>query len=539
MRVCGLSWATLKFRVTAIFLAAGMSGCGGGAVTTPPPPPDFTLSTSPSTLLVAVNGSCQVTITATPVNGFSGSVAVSMNSLPSGVTVSPSLPQRLGPGGLTLTLTASPSALVGNYSPLLTASQGGLQHSAAVQLSIANRAPLTLSVPSQSFSLSQASSTSMNIAVDAGVGVVDYMAQLQAVVPAGLIASFSTSTISPNQSVALSLTAGNTELIGPTSVVVEATRSTDGVEFSATVPVVVTPNPVITGSILEFPVPTTAAAPSAITQGPDVAMWFSEEAANQIGRIALDATISEFPVPTPNAGIGGMATGSDGNIYFTESKASQIGTYNLSTAQFTEWPTPIPAAGPGGIVSAPDGTLWVMGAAVDTVFHLTTQGTFLPSVTLNQGCYPHGPIIGSDGNLWFACILANQIVSITPQGAVNYYNLPNPASLPTILTNGSDGNIYFTEQVGRIGQFNLISASFTEWAVPTNNSVPYGISSVANNICFTERSASKIACMPTGGGTIVEYATPTPSATPAKMSLGPDGRLWFTEQSGNNIGQLN
>lgn len=480
-----------------------------------------------------------MTITTTGVNGFSGSVAISMNSLPSGITVSPSLPQQLGPGGLTLTLTASQAAVVGNYSPSLIANQGTLQHSAAMQLSVANRAPLTLSVPSQAFSLPQASSTSMNITVNAGVGVVDFMAQLQAVVPAGLSASFSSSTVSPNQTVALTLTTGSAELIGPTNVILEAIRSTDGVEFSATVPLVITPDPVITGSILEFPVPTPAAAPSAITQGPDLAMWFSEEAANQIGRIALDATVSEFPVPTPNAGIGGMATGSDGNMYFTESKASQVATYNLTTAQFTEWPTPIPAAGPGGIVSAPDGTLWIMGAAVDTVFHLTTQGSFLPPVALNPGCYPHGPIIGTDGNLWFACILANQIVTITPQGVVSYYNLPNPASLPTILTNGSDGNIYFTEQVGRVGQFNLTNASFTEWAVPTPNSVPYGIGSVANNICFTERSASKIGCMPTGGGAIVEYATPTPSATPAKMSLGPDGRLWFTEQSGNKIDQLN
>lgn len=480
-----------------------------------------------------------MTVTANAVNGFSGPISISMNSLPSGVTVSPPLPQQMGPGGLTLTLTASSSAVVGNYSPLLMASKGALQHSAAVQLSIADRANLTLTVPSQSFSLPQASSTSMDIAVDAGLGVVDFMAQLQVVTPPGLTASFSSSTISPNQSVALTLTAGNTELIGPTNVIVEAFRSTDGVEFSVTVPLVITPNPVISGSILEFPVPTPAAAPSAITQGPDLAMWFSEEAANQIGRIALDATVSEFTVPTPNAGIGGMTTGSDGNMYFTESKVSQVATYNLTTAQFTEWPTPIAAAGPGGIVSASDGTLWVMGAAVDTIFHLTTQGTFLASVTLNAGCYPHGPTIGPDGNLWFACILANQLVSVTPQAAVTYYNLPNPASMPTILTSGSDGNIYFTEQVGRVGQFNLTNASFTEWAVPTPNSVPYGIGSVANNICFTERSASKIGCMPTGGGAIVEYPTPTPAATPSKMSLAPDGRLWFTEQSGNNIAQLN
>ncbi len=505
----------------------------------PPPTPDFVINLSVPTVAIALGGSNQIQVTDKAVNGFSGPVTINISALPAGVTVSPSLPQLLTPGGLTLTFTATTSALVGTYTPLISGSSGGLQHSANLRLSLANRAQLNLGVPGQAVALVQASSTSIGVTVDAGTGIIDFTAQLQVVTPVGVAANFSSATISPNSTVTLSLSASPTALIGPAVVTVEAFRNVDGVEFSANFPIVIDPDPVITGNIIEFPVLTAAAAPSAITRGPDLAMWFGEEAANQLGRIALDGTVSEYPVPTQNAGIGGIVTGSDGNLYFTESKVSQIATYNFGTGQITEWPIPVPAAGPGGIVSAPDGTLWVMGAAVDTLFHLTTQGAFLPSVTLNPGCYPHGPVVGADGNVWFACIFGNEIVSVTPQGALTYYNLPNPSSLPTILTSGSDGNIYFTEQAGRVGEFNLSTASFTEWAVPTTNSVPYGIGSVAGNICFTERSASKIGCMPVGGGSIVEYSTPTASATPAKMSLGQDGRLWFTEQSGNKIGQLN
>src|SRR5215472_12248625 len=38
--------------------------------------------------------------------------------------------------------------------------------------------------------------------------------------------------------------------------------------------------------------------------------------------------------------------------------------------------------------------------------------------------------------------------------------------------------------------------------------------------------------------TIHEWAVPTKSAHPHDPAVGPDGSLWFTEQSGNKIGRL-
>ena len=312
----------------------------------PPPTPDFVINLSVPTVAIALGSSNQIQVTDRAVNGFSGPVTISISALPVGVTVSPSLPQLLTPGGLTLTFTATTSALVGTYTPLISGSSGGLQHSANLQLSLDNRAQLNLGVPAHTVSLLQASSTSMDLSVDAGPGIVDFSAQLQAIVPTGVTASFSSPTVSPDSTVTLTLAVSPTALIGPAVVTIEATRNVDGVEFSTNLPIVIDPDPVITGNIIEFPVLTAAAAPSAITRGPDLAMWFGEEAANQLGRIALDGTVSEYPVPTQNAGIGGIVTGSDGNLYFTESKVSQIATYNFGTGQITEGPIPVQAAGP-------------------------------------------------------------------------------------------------------------------------------------------------------------------------------------------------
>ena len=41
-----------------------------------------------------------------------------------------------------------------------------------------------------------------------------------------------------------------------------------------------------------------------------------------------------------------------------------------------------------------------------------------------------------------------------------------------------------------------------------------------------------------GAPVITEYAVPTAASYPVGITAGPDGNLWFTEYSGNKIGQL-
>jgi len=524
------------------FLCLALVGCGGSASSAPPPlqpKPDFSIAVQPPGLHLATGGSNLVQITKTALNGFMGAVSVDANSVPAGVTLLPVLPQQIGSSGLTLSVAAGSTALNGTFKLTFVAAAGNLRHSSDVDLTIGSRANLSLVVPTQVVRIAQSRTISVPVTIRGDGGIVDFDVELLASAPPGIDVTLSKSAVPPDTAVSLDILATTSAAIGPTTVTIQATRSVDGVQLSANFPVYVDPDPArtLSGTITEFLLPTTAAAPSAIAAGPDLAMWFGEEAANQLGRIGIDGSISEWPLPTTNAGIGGIATGADGNIYFTESRASKVARFSLASIQFTEWNAPVLASGPAGIVSAPDGTLWVLAPNTDNVFHLTTQGVFLPSVTLKSGCFPHGPTIGSDGNVWFACLLTDQITRVTPQSVVTYFALPSRGSRPTILANGADGNIYFTEQVGRIGALDFANLAFTEWIVPTTNAVPYGITALLNSVCFTERSASRIGCMPVGGGTIVEYATPTPTALPAKIATGPDGWLWFTEQGASKIGQ--
>src|SRR5262249_51154861 len=91
------------------------------------------------------------------------------------------------------------------------------------------------------------------------------------------------------------------------------------------------------GSITEFPTLTPTSTPAEMTIGPDGNLWFTESAANKIGRITRMGVLTEFPVPTASSGLAQIATGPDGNLWFTENSASKIGQITPS-GTITEFP---------------------------------------------------------------------------------------------------------------------------------------------------------------------------------------------------------
>src|SRR5437870_533080 len=80
----------------------------------------------------------------------------------------------------------------------------------------------------------------------------------------------------------------------------------------------------------------------------------------------------------------------------------------------------------------------------------------------------------------------------------------------------------------------------TEFPIPTANSAPYGITGGPDgNLWFTEQSPSgnNIGRI-TPGGAVTEFPVPTATSLLGNITAGPDGNLWFTEFGGNKIGTV-
>jgi streptogramin lyase len=93
-----------------------------------------------------------------------------------------------------------------------------------------------------------------------------------------------------------------------------------------------------------------------------------------------------------------------------------------------------------------------------------------------------------------------------------------------------------------------LSGKIIEFAVPTANSGPFGITAGPDgNIWFTEAGFTFLGGVTGGGnkigrittaGSTTEFSIPTAGSFPVGITAGPDGNLWFIEASTGNIGRI-
>src|SRR5580700_969686 len=80
--------------------------------------------------------------------------------------------------------------------------------------------------------------------------------------------------------------------------------------------------------------------------------------------------------------------------------------------------------------------------------------------------------------------------------------------------------------------------TIVEYPIPTTASSPAGITSGPDgNLWFVETGANKIGKITTAGS-ITEYSIPTASSGPTAITQGSDGNLWFIEGSTSKIGRI-
>ncbi len=148
---------TASIALTAVSGSMTQSASAALTIGQPAPAPTFSLAAAPAAVTVTPGGGSRtVTVAATPLNGFTGNVAVQVGSLPAGVTATP-MTLSLMPGTLqTISISASSAATAGNANIAFTGTSGSITQNASTALTIAQPPP------SPSFSL-QASPSAITV----------------------------------------------------------------------------------------------------------------------------------------------------------------------------------------------------------------------------------------------------------------------------------------------------------------------------------------------------------------------------------------
>jgi len=212
-----------------------------------------------------------------------------------------------------------------------------------------------------------------------------------------------------------------------------------------------------------FLIPTSQSRPYSIVAGPDGALWFTEIAGSNIGRITTGGVfLPEIPVASGSAPYD-IVPGTDGSsLWFTENAGNNIVEISNVCKGCTPklnppYAIPTPNSYPASITVGPDGAIWFTESGVSQVGQLT-PGSMCKTTGLDI-CEFRSPItqpgemaVGPDAALWIVEQLgtAGKIGRIETDGTTI-------SSFPAIccqefITSGPDGALWFTTNIGSVGQ---------------------------------------------------------------------------------------
>jgi virginiamycin B lyase len=272
----------------------------------------------------------------------------------------------------------------------------------------------------------------------------------------------------------------------------------------------------------------TGVAPSSVTIAPTPSVKF----------IALPSGASSGP--------NWITVDSANNLWVTEGNTNKIAERPFNVSSWNEFTIPTANSYPQGIVAASDGRIWFAEYSTNKIGAMTTAGVFTEYGTVaSGGSYPYFLVDRGDGNMWYSDPGYNhvgyELLSGYGEGETS---LPTADSQPTGIAEAPDGYLYFTEGRGYIGRLHDLFSTIQEIAEPVPSGAFYGdspgqmVRGPDGNLWFVEQSNSEIGRINIPAFTITMFQTPSPGAYPRGITVGPDGALWFTEENLNRIGRI-
>jgi virginiamycin B lyase len=210
------------------------------------------------------------------------------------------------------------------------------------------------------------------------------------------------------------------------------------------------------GQITEFDVPPCSgcgypSGPLGLTVGSDGALWYTRPGNDTIGRVTTSGQITEIPVPAPLQDATWIVNGPDGALWFTDDTGLGRMTTDGSASQV--WPG---LNYPSSIALGPDGNLWLTGSSQDVVARVTPTGRG-KLFGLDLNCDPQWIAPGA-GALWIPCYQLDEIEHVSTSGVVTRISVPSHLrNYPDVLSGivkGPGDAMWFTEyaadRLGRI-----------------------------------------------------------------------------------------
>jgi uncharacterized membrane protein len=193
--------------------------------------PDFAISATPSSRPAVQGAGTTYTATISALNGFTGSVNLSVSGLPSGASYTFNPTSITNSGNSTLTVNTASTTPAGSYQLMITATSGSLTHTAKVTLVVT--ADFTLSATPTSRTISRGSSTTYTITVGSAGTFTGTVSLSVTGIPKRASSSFTPSTLTGTGNSTLNINTNRNVPSGTYSLIISGTSGT--VSHSTTV----------------------------------------------------------------------------------------------------------------------------------------------------------------------------------------------------------------------------------------------------------------------------------------------------------------
>ena len=395
-----------------------VTGSGGGlthsttvTLTVSSASPDFTLSASPNSVSIPLSSQATSTITVTPSGGFTGSVRLSTNGVPSGVTTSYNPDPTTGTSTLFFRSTAT--AAQGTFTVTIKGVSGALIHTTTVTLTVGAASPnFTISASPASASVVQGNSGSSTITTAISGGFSSAVALSATGQPSGVTVSFVPASIAAPGSGTSSMTMAVASTTATGTYPITVTGSGGGLMHSTTVTLTVTPAAAPNFTISASPASLSVGVGNSGTSTIGVAIsgGFSSAVALSATGQPAGVTVSFSPASIPSPGSG------NSTMTMTVGSTTVPGTY----------PITVTGAG-GGLMHSTTVTLTVTGTTGGD-FTLSASPTSVSIPVSSQGTttITITPSGGFTGSVKF-------MATGVPSGVTTSFG-PNPAATTSTLT---------------------------------------------------------------------------------------------------------
>jgi cellulase/cellobiase CelA1 len=197
----------------------------------------FSITTTPVSVVQATTGTSSVTVS--EFGTFSGTVALSLSTLPTGVTAAFSPTSVSGSAGSTLTFTVSATAVPGTYPLTVTGTSGSTTETAALSLTVVSMPNFTITASSSTVSLPVGTNPTDTFTIAFEGGLTGSVSVSATGLPSGMQANFAPSSVNaPGGSIVANFSAQTSTPAGSYPIKIVGTNGTitNSVTITVTVP---------------------------------------------------------------------------------------------------------------------------------------------------------------------------------------------------------------------------------------------------------------------------------------------------------------